>query len=98
MVADEQDIAVGQAERRHAVVPAGQPGAVVQHDRELVVVEGAVLESGGQPQPHRTIPQIRDRPQLAVARPTGVGGGGASDESLERAAQRCAAGRHRRTS
>jgi hypothetical protein len=73
VVADEHDVAVATAERTHAVVATGQCRPVVQHDRELGVVEGAVLEVLRQPEPYHPVAQVRYRAEFANTRSIVVG-------------------------
>src|SRR4029453_1620786 len=63
VVADQGQVAALGLEAGHAVVAAGQRGAVVEEDGLLGVVERAVLEPGGQVQPYHAVAQVGDGPQ-----------------------------------
>ena len=59
--------AAGPVERAHAVVAAGQGGAVREDDRLLGVVERAVVEPLGQVQPDHAVALVADRHQAGLA-------------------------------
>ena len=74
VVADQHDVVAAVAEGAHAVVPAGQRRAVVEHDRRLGVVEGAVVEPRRHVQPDLAVTQVGDA--VDQRRPLRAMGGG----------------------
>ena len=77
VVAHQHHRAARAGEGAHAVVPAGEVGAVVEDDGLLGVVERAVGEATGQVQPHLAVTHVGHREELvAPGWLAGVGGCG----------------------
>jgi hypothetical protein len=98
VVADEHDVAVAPLEGAHAVVAAGQEGAVVECDGCFGVVERAVPEAFRHVQTDDAVAQVRDGVDKLDVRSVRSRGAGrvAGDEPEERAAEKGATRRRGR--
>jgi hypothetical protein len=98
MVPHQRDVLPRAGERSHPVVASGEGCLVVEDDRELGVVERAVLEALRQPETDGLVPQIRDRDERPERRLRAHGVRRPRDESLERTSQHGRAGGRGRAS